>query len=68
MTPGEITLPVHVRVGDTEGHWGTITFPAGDGPLTEATIRRETAAFFREAADRLENPCDCEEVPDAAPH
>ncbi|MGW3442185.1 hypothetical protein [Streptomyces sp. NPDC001076] len=69
MTPGEVTLPVYVRVGETGGHWGTLTFTAEDGPLTEATIRRQTAAFFRAAADRLENPCDCEDegVSDAAP-
>lgn len=54
----EITMPVVVRVGDTEEAWGTITFTAEDGPLTEDKIRRQTAAFFREAADRLENPGD----------
>lgn len=64
----EIVLPVVVRVGETEGQWGTITFTTEDGPLTEDKIRRETAAFFREAADRMENPTeDDEEVPDAAP-
>ncbi|HEY8985660.1 MAG TPA: hypothetical protein VIU15_39580 [Streptomyces sp.] len=61
MTPGEITLPVYVRVGETGGHWGSITFTPEDGPLTEEKIRAQTAAFFREAADRLENPDTYEE-------
>jgi hypothetical protein len=65
----EIVLPVIVRVGETEEQWGTITFTAEDGPLTEDKIRRETAAFFRAAADRLEHPdsYDDEGVDDAAP-
>lgn len=62
----EITMPVVVRVGETEAQWGTITFTAEDGPLTEDMILRQTAAFLREAADRMENPSeDDEEVPDA---
>jgi hypothetical protein len=61
----EVVMPVYVRVGKIGGHWGSITFTAEDGPLTEDVIRRETAAFLREAADRMENPT--EEVDDAAP-
>ncbi|GAQ52073.1 hypothetical protein [Streptomyces acidiscabies] len=56
MTPGEITLPVYVRVGEIGGHWGSITFTPEDGPVTEDKIRAQTAAFFREAAARLETP------------
>ncbi len=69
MTPEEIVMPVYVRVGETEGRWGTITLTAEDGLLNEGEIRRETAAFFRAAADRLENPGDDEDegVPGAAP-
>lgn len=67
--PAEITLPVVVRVGETEGYWGEITIPVQDGVIDEVTARRETAAFFRAAADQLENPGDSEgeEVDSAAP-
>lgn len=66
--PAEIVMPVYVRVGETEAQWGTITFTAEDGPLTEGKIRSQTAAFLREAADRMENPSEDDEgVPDAAP-
>ncbi|MFI1371337.1 hypothetical protein ACH4UY_04905 [Streptomyces longwoodensis] len=64
----QVSLPVYVRVGETEGRWGEITIEATDGALDVATLRREVAAFFRAAADDLENPAtDDEEVPDAAP-
>ncbi|MGW2209922.1 hypothetical protein [Streptomyces sp. NPDC001781] len=64
----EIVLPIVVRVGETEAQWGVITFPVGDGPLTEDTIRRETAAFFRAAVEQLERPAEHDEgVDDAAP-
>lgn len=62
----EIVMPVFVRVGETEAQWGTITFTAEDGPLTEDTIRRETAAFLREAADLVENPSEDDEGVDGA--
>ncbi|MFH9403268.1 hypothetical protein ACH4JS_26485 [Streptomyces sp. NPDC017638] len=67
--PTEITLPVAVRVGDTEAQWGTITLTEEDGPVTEDTIRRAAAAFFRTAVDILEHPRsdDAEEVDGAAP-
>jgi len=64
----EVTMPVFVRVGDTEAQWGTITFTDEDGPLTESTIWREMAPFLRAVADRMENPAETGEgVDDAAP-
>lgn len=64
----EVSLPVHVRIGETEGRWGEITIEATDGVLDEGALRREAAAFFRAAADHLESPtADNGEVPDAAP-
>lgn len=62
----EIVMPVFVRVGETEAQWGTITFTAEDGLFTEDTIRRETAAFLREAADLVENPSEDDEGVDGA--
>lgn len=62
----EVTMPVIVRVGETEGNWGTITFTAEDGPVTEAVIWRETAAFLRDVATRMESMSKGEGVPDAA--
>jgi hypothetical protein len=66
----EVVMPVIVRIGETEAQWGTITFTDADGPVTEEKILRETAAFFREAADRMENPTEGDEDggdDDAAP-
>ncbi|MBP8532364.1 hypothetical protein [Streptomyces sp. MK37H] len=63
----DIQLPVHVRVGETEACWGSVTVPVIDGALDEATLRREMAGFLRAAADQLENPGNVEEVADAAP-
>jgi hypothetical protein len=66
----EITLPVHVRVGDhIEARFGDITIGLVDGGVPLASVRAQLAAFLREAADVLENPSedeDQEEVPDAA--
>lgn len=50
----EIEMPVVVRVGDTEAEWGSITFTAEDGPLTEAAIWRATASFLRDVANLME--------------
>lgn len=64
----EVVMPVIVRIGETEAQWGTITFTADDGPVTEEKILRETAAFLREAADRMDSKAEDEgEVDGAAP-
>ncbi|MBZ6250562.1 hypothetical protein KVH27_19540 [Streptomyces olivaceus] len=60
----EISLPVYVRVGDTEARWGELTIEASDGAADEQVTRRALAAFLRAAADHLETLA--EEVPDAA--
>ena len=63
----EITLPVHVRVGDNEAQWGELTVEVRDGTVHEQDTRRQLAAFLREAADHLDNPPEGEgEVLDAA--
>lgn len=62
--PTEITMPVIVRIGETEGRWGEITIETQDGEIDEVSLRRETAAFFRAAADRLENPGQDDEEAD----
>ncbi|MCI3240281.1 hypothetical protein [Streptomyces spinosisporus] len=68
--PAEITLPVHVRVGDhIEARFGDITVQLADGGVPLSGVRTQLAAFLREAADVLENPSEDddeqEEVPDA---
>lgn len=66
----EITLPVHVRVGDTEGCWGEFSVEATDGVVRAGDVRRGLAAFLREVAAAIETPTepDDEEVPHAAAH
>ncbi|MDX3637689.1 hypothetical protein PV728_47465 [Streptomyces europaeiscabiei] len=54
----EVVMPVIVRIGETEAQWGTITFTADDGPVTEGKILRETAAFLREAADLMDGKAE----------
>ncbi|GAB2731758.1 hypothetical protein ACFPZJ_07580 [Streptomyces bullii] len=67
--PAEIKLPVHVRAGDTEACWGSVTVSLTNGRVEESTFRREMAAFLRAAADHLEKPGEPhEEVPDATAH
>lgn len=73
--PAEITLPVHVRVGDhPEAHFGDLTVPLtaavveGGLRIGIAEYRTRMAAFLRAAADAIENPSeDDEEATDAAP-
>lgn len=43
-TPGEITLPVHLRIGDTEALIGTLT-------TDPERVHHDLAAFLRAAAD-----------------
>jgi hypothetical protein len=53
--PAEITLPVFVRVGDSEEtHLGDVTFPVEGNEVKDATARSEMAAFYRALADALE--------------
>ncbi|WP_327671836.1 MULTISPECIES: hypothetical protein [unclassified Streptomyces] len=63
----EISMPVHVRVGEHEGHWGDLTVPVTDGTVSEQDVRRHLVAFLRECAAQLEAELT-EEVPDAAAH
>ncbi|MDT0409942.1 MULTISPECIES: hypothetical protein [Streptomyces] len=66
----EVTLPVHVRVGEAEGCLGELTVEATGGTVRGEDVLHQLAAFFREAADVIEHPTedDDEEVPDAAAH
>ncbi len=52
--PVEISLPVHVRVGDTEARWGSVSAPVTDGKVDEAALRHALADFLRTAATCLE--------------
>lgn len=73
--PAEITLPVHIRVGDhPETHVGDLVLPltatVAEGGLRIGIeeYRTPMAAFLRAAADAIENPSeDDEEATDAAP-
>lgn len=58
--PAEITMPVHVRVGDhIEGHFGDLTVELeGNGGVSLQRVRAELAAFLRAAADELDNPSE----------
>ncbi|MFE9906421.1 hypothetical protein [Streptomyces achromogenes] len=67
--PTEITLPVHVRVGDhAAGCWGEVTIPVVGGRVSLRAARRTLADFLRAAADEIETPTedDAEGVPDAS--
>lgn len=55
-----VTLPITITVGDLPCQAGTITIEPGD---VAGTVRREVAAFLREAADIYEQ-CPAEEVTD----
>ncbi|MEU0102218.1 hypothetical protein [Streptomyces sp. NPDC006267] len=50
-----ITLPVTITVGELPCQAGTITIEPGD---TEGSLRREIAAFLREAADIYEQTAE----------
>ncbi|MEU4178190.1 hypothetical protein [Streptomyces sp. NPDC026589] len=50
-----ITLPVMITVGDLSCEAGTITIEPDD---TAGSIRREIAAFLREAADVVERSAE----------
>ncbi|MES9554789.1 MULTISPECIES: hypothetical protein [unclassified Streptomyces] len=50
-----ITLPVTITVGNLPCEAGTITIDPGD---VAGSIRREIAAFLREAADIVEGVTD----------
>ncbi|MCX4827177.1 hypothetical protein OG746_26715 [Streptomyces sp. NBC_01016] len=63
----EISMPVHVRVGEHEGHWGDLAVPVIDGTVTERDVRRQLIAFLRDCAGQLEAELT-EEVSDAAAH
>lgn len=53
--PAEISLPVFVRVGDSEEtHLGDVTFPVQGDEVQVAGLRSEMAAFYRALADALE--------------
>ncbi|MET7321513.1 hypothetical protein [Streptomyces sp. NPDC005549] len=70
MAATEISLPVYVRVGDTEElHLGDFTVDLANGTGALAYGRPQVAALLRAAADEVENPSeDDAEVPDAAAH
>ncbi|MER8086605.1 hypothetical protein ABTZ57_16080 [Streptomyces sp. NPDC094048] len=55
-----VTLPITITIGDLSCQAGTITIEPGD---VVGTIRREVAAFLREAAD-IYMQCSAEEVTD----
>lgn len=66
--PAEITLPVFVRIGSREAHWGDITIPVKDNTIRTQALRQELAEFLRAAADEIEKqPATTEGVTDAAP-
>lgn len=70
MASTSLTMPVYLRVGNTEevhlGHF-TVDLVDGDGALTYG--RPELAALLRAAADEVESPSEVdEEMPDAAAH
>ncbi|MET7933482.1 hypothetical protein [Streptomyces sp. NPDC005322] len=69
MASTSLTLPVFMRVGDTEEfHLGDFTVDLVDGVGALRYGRPELAAMLRAAADEIENPSENgEEVPDAAP-
>jgi hypothetical protein len=64
----EISLPVHVRVGQGPEHrLGTITLGAAGDTVDSRALRTELAAFHRAVADALDHPQqDDQEVNDAA--
>ncbi|MEU6279742.1 hypothetical protein [Streptomyces sp. NPDC047028] len=63
----EITLPVHLRVGDYDGCFGDLTVGLEDGVVPLPGLRTQLAGFLRAAAEAIENPSqDDEEVPGAA--
>ncbi|MFD3574762.1 hypothetical protein [Streptomyces sp. NPDC058644] len=65
--PAEVNIPIHVRAGDTERCWGTVSVALVNGVLDETALRHNVAEFLRESADVLESPSeDDEEVPDAS--
>ncbi|WP_171110589.1 MULTISPECIES: hypothetical protein [unclassified Streptomyces] len=69
MAQTSVTLPVFMRVGDTEEfHLGDFTVDLVDGVGALQYGRPELAAMLRAAADEIENPSDGEGVPDAAAH
>lgn len=69
MASTDVTLPVFMRVGDTEEfHLGDFTVDLVDGVGALRYGRPELAAMLRAAADEIENPTvDAEGVEDAAP-
>ncbi|MEE4598232.1 hypothetical protein V2J94_41425 [Streptomyces sp. DSM 41524] len=69
MASTSLTLPVFMRVGDTEEfHLGDFTVDLVDGVGALRYGRPELAAVLRSAADEIENPASTGEgVDDAAP-
>lgn len=69
MASTSLTLPVYMRVGDTEEfHLGEFTVGLIDGVGALKYGRPELAALLRAAADEIENPStDDEGAGDGAP-
>lgn len=69
MASTDLTLPVYMRVGDTEEfHLGDFTVDLVDGVGALQYGRPELAAMLRAAADEIENPStDDVGVDDVAP-
>lgn len=69
MASTSLTMPVYMRVGDTEEfHLGDFSVDLVDGVGALRYGRPELAAMLRAAADEIENPStDDEGVDDAAP-
>lgn len=70
MVSTSLTLPVHMRVGNSEEfHLGDFTVDLMDGDGIARYGRPELAALLRAAADEVENPSADDEgdVDDAAP-
>lgn len=69
MASTNLTLPVYMRVGDTEEfHLGEFTVELLDGVGALRYGRPELATLLRSAADEIENPSETDEgEEDAAP-
>lgn len=69
MASTDLTLPVYMRVGDTEEfHLGDFSVDLVDGVGALRYGRPELAAMLRAAADEIENPStDDVGVDDVAP-